>query len=67
VSIRLVDQAAHVEAADPASVAYVYSRGIDIYSSGINPSLPLPRDRYELVTTGTFDLYLPVASSPDRL
>jgi MFS family permease len=67
VSIRLSDQAAQVQAADPATVAYIYSHGIDIYSSGVNPSLPLPRDRYELLTTGTFDLYLPVASSPDRL
>jgi len=67
VSIRLSDQAAQVEAADPSSVAYIYSKGIDIYSTGINPSLPLPRDHYELLTNGTFDLYIPLAISPDRL
>jgi hypothetical protein len=67
VSIRLTDQAAQVDAADPDKVAYIYSRGIDMYSSGINPFLPLPRDHYQLVTTGTFDLYLPVATNPDPL
>jgi hypothetical protein len=67
VSIRLTDQAAQVEAADPASVAYVYSKGIDIYSPGINPSLPLPRDRYEHLSNGTFELYVPVGTNPDGL
>jgi hypothetical protein len=66
VSIRLTDQAAQVAAADPTTVAYIYSHGIDIYSTG-NPSLPLPRDHYELVTIGTFDVYLPVATKPARL
>ena len=67
VSIRFGDQAAQVAAADPATVAYIYAKGIDIYSSGVNPSLPLSRDRYELLTNQTFDLYLPVVSKPDGL
>ena len=56
VSIRLEDEAALVNAADPRAVAYVYT-------SGVNPSLELAAQNYELVRVGGYDLYLPVDGS----
>lgn len=54
VSVRLTEEAAQVNAADPAEVALVYPAGRE-------PALRLPRDGYQLVNVGAYDLYLPVA------
>lgn len=54
VSIRLADQAALVDAADPTKVALVYT-------AGVNPTLRMPVQAYQLVRVGAYDLYLPIA------
>ncbi len=51
--VRLEDQNATVNAADPSLVAFVYQ-------DGTTPYLRMPVDRYELVNAGIFDLYVPV-------
>jgi len=52
VSVRLSDEAAQVNAADPTQVALVYT-------TGVNPTLRLPAQDYQLVRIGVYDLYLP--------
>ena len=52
VSVRLSDEAAEVNAADPTQVALVYT-------TGVNPTLRLPAQDYQLVRIGVYDLYLP--------
>lgn len=54
VSVRLTEEAARVRAADPRDVAF-------IYTTGVNPSLSMPAQDYELVRVGAYDLYLPIA------
>ena len=49
---RLSDEAAQVNAADPTQVALVYT-------TGVNPTLRLPAQDYQLVRIGVYDLYLP--------
>ena len=53
--VRLADQNAVVNAADPTQVAYVYY-------DGQTPYLRMPVDRYEMVNVGPYDLYLPIRS-----
>lgn len=53
LSVRLAEEAQQVRVADPHQVAY-------IYTNGTNPSLALPKDQYELLKIGNYDLYLPV-------
>ena len=53
LSVRLAEEAQQVRAADPHQVAY-------IYTNGTNPSLALPKDQYEFLKIGNYDLYLPV-------
>jgi hypothetical protein len=55
VSIRFTEAAAQVNGADPTQVALVYAAGRE-------PTLKLPRDRYQLVNVGEFDLYVPIIS-----
>jgi hypothetical protein len=52
VSVRLSDEAAQVNAADPTQVAL-------IYTTGVTPTLRLPAQDYQLVRIGVYDLYLP--------
>jgi hypothetical protein len=53
--VRLAEENATVNAADPSEVAYVYQ-------DGMTPDLRMPVDRYQLVNAGAWDLYLPVGS-----
>ena len=55
LSVRLADENATVNAADPSQVAYVYY-------DGVIPHLRMPVDRYQLVNVGPYDLYVPVGS-----
>jgi hypothetical protein len=50
---RLAGEAGQVDSADPAKVAF-------IYLTGQKPALKLPKDQYQMVTVGPYDLYLPV-------
>jgi hypothetical protein len=54
VSIRLAEEQAAVNAADPLQVAFVY------YDRA-TPHLRMPLDRYQRLDVGDFDLYVPVA------
>jgi hypothetical protein len=53
--VRLDEENATVNAADPSKVAYVYQ-------DGMTPHLRMPVDRYQLVNIGAWDLYVPVGS-----
>jgi 4-amino-4-deoxy-L-arabinose transferase-like glycosyltransferase len=53
--VRLAEENATVNAADPSQVAYVYQ-------DGMTPHLQMPVDRYQLVNVGAWDLYVPVGS-----
>ena len=55
--VRLADENATVNAADPSQVAYVY-----YYDFDGTPNLRMPADRYELVRVGIYDLYVPVGT-----
>jgi hypothetical protein len=55
VPVRLAEENATVNAADPSEVAYVYQ-------DGMTPHLRMPVDRYQLVNVGAWDLYVPVGS-----
>nr|WP_294692712.1 hypothetical protein [uncultured Friedmanniella sp.] len=52
VSVRLSEDQAAVDAADPSQVGY-------LYYDGAPPDLRLPLERYELVSIGNYDLYVP--------
>jgi hypothetical protein len=54
-TVRLADENATVNAADPSQVAYVY------YDGG-TPNLRMPVDQYQLVNVGIYDLYVPIVS-----
>ncbi len=51
--IRLEDQNATVDAANPSLVAFVYQEGM-------TPYLRMPADQYQFVNVGPWDLYLPI-------
>ena len=53
--VRLEDQNATVNAADPSLIAFVYQ-------DGMTPYLRMPADRYQLVDAGVWDLYVPLPS-----
>ena len=55
VPVRLDEENATVNAADPSEVAYVYQ-------DGMTPHLRMPMDRYLLMNVGAWDLYVPVGS-----
>ena len=52
VSVRFIEETQEVDAADPHEVAY-------IYTGGLRPALALPKDQYDLLTVGKYDLYVP--------
>ena len=54
VSVRLADEQAVVNAADPSQVAYVYY-------DGATPRLRMPIENYEQLNVGQYDLYLPTS------
>jgi hypothetical protein len=51
--VRLEDQNAIVDAADPSQVAFVYL-------DGQTPYLRMPVEQYDMVNVGPYDLYLPL-------
>lgn len=53
VPVRFPAENATVNAADPREVAYVYQ-------DGQTPHLPMPIDRYQLLDSGAFELYVPL-------
>jgi hypothetical protein len=55
VSVRLADEQAVVNAADPSQVAYVYY-------DGATPRLRMPVENYQLVDVGQYDVYVPIGS-----
>jgi hypothetical protein len=55
VSVRLADEQAVVNAADPSQVAYVYY-------DGATPRLRMPAENYQLVDVGQYDVYVPIGS-----
>jgi hypothetical protein len=55
VPVRLDEQNATVNAADPSEVAYVYQ-------DGMTPHLRMSVDRYQLLHVGAWDLYVPAGS-----
>ena len=57
-TVRFTDEAERVRSANPDDVAF-------IYSSGLEPNLALPANRYDVMTVGKWDLYLP--KDPSRL
>ena len=59
-TVRFVEEAQRVAAADPRAVAY-------IYTGGLRPALALPADQYDLLTVGKWDLYLPRQGQPRAL
>lgn len=52
ITVRLPDLAREVAAADPWAVARIYPHGLE-------PTLPLGAENYQLQRVGDFDLYLP--------
>ena len=55
VSVRLAEDQAAVNAADPSQVA-------SLYYDGAPPDLRMPAHRYERVDVGNYDLYVPLGS-----
>ena len=55
VSVRLTDEQAIVDAADPSQVGYVYY-------DGATPRLRMPAENYQRLDVGGYDLYVPIGS-----
>ena len=51
--VRLEEENATVNAADPSEVAYVYQ-------DGMTPRPRMPVDRYQMMDIGPWDLYVPI-------